>query len=56
MQQHIGIAVTDKLSVMRHIDAAQPQRPTGLGTVRVFANSNPQIARGANSQFVAGKT
>jgi hypothetical protein len=37
VQQHIGIAVADKLSVMRHIDASQPQRAAGGGAVRVFA-------------------
>jgi hypothetical protein len=54
MQQHVGVAVTDKLSVMRYIDASEPQRTAGRGAVRVFAKSNPQIARGMNSQFGAG--
>jgi hypothetical protein len=51
MQQDIGIAVTDKLSVMRHIDASKTQRSARGGAMRVVANSNPQIARGANSRF-----
>ena len=49
MQQHVGVAVADKLPVVRHIDSAQPQRPAGRGAVRVFAKSDPQIARDANS-------
>jgi hypothetical protein len=51
VQQDIGVAMADKLSVMRHVDSPQPQRPAGGGAVRVFADSNPQIARGANSRL-----
>jgi hypothetical protein len=54
VEQHIRIAVTDKLSVVGHIDAAQPQRPAGSSAVRIFANANAQIARGANSHTVQG--
>ena len=45
VQQHVGVAVADKLPVVRHVDAAQPQRPARRRAVRVFANSNPQVAR-----------
>ena len=49
VQQHVGVAVADELPVVRHIDAAQPQRPARRRAMRVFANSNPQVARGAIS-------
>ena len=40
VEQDIGIAVTDKLSVVRHIDTTEPQRPAGGCAVRIFAKSN----------------
>ena len=49
MEQYIGIAMADKLSVVGHIDTAQPQRPAGGCAVRIFAEANAQIARGGNS-------
>ena len=49
MQQHVGVAVADELPVVRHVDAAQPQRPARRGAVRVFADADPQVARGAVS-------
>jgi hypothetical protein len=45
VQQHIGVAVPDKLSVVRHVDAADPQRPTRRRAMRVLANTDPQVAR-----------
>ena len=50
MQQHVGIAVADQLQVTGHVDAAQPQRPARLAAMRVFADPDPQIARGDISQ------
>ena len=41
MQQHVGVAVTDKLSVVRHVDTPEPQRSAGSGAVRVFAKTDP---------------
>src|SRR5262245_36869059 len=42
--------MTNKLSVVGHVDTSQPQRPAGSSAVRIFANANAQIARGANSE------
>ena len=53
MQQHVGVAVADELPVVRHIDAAQPQRPARLRAMTVFAESNPQLARGCVSSNCA---
>jgi hypothetical protein len=50
MQQHVGVAVSDKLSVVRHVDAAEPERPARRGAMRVLANSNPQVTRGGVSK------
>jgi hypothetical protein len=49
MQQHVGIAVADELSVVRHVDAPKSQRSARRCAVRVFSNSNPQVARDAIS-------
>jgi hypothetical protein len=54
VEEHVGIAVTDKLSVMGHIDTAQPLRPAGGCAVRIFADANTEIARGGGSQTVPG--
>ena len=41
VQQYVGVAVTDGMSIVRNVDAAQPQRPTRRQAVRIMANSNP---------------
>lgn len=46
VEQHIGIAVADELPIVRHIDASESQRTARRCAVRVFPNSNPQVARG----------
>jgi hypothetical protein len=43
VQQDIRVAVPDQFSIVRHIDAAQPQRASRLGTVRIFADAYPQV-------------
>ncbi len=50
VQQHVGVAMTDKLPVVRHVDATQAQWAARDRTVRIFAESNTQVARGATSQ------
>ena len=39
------VAVTDQLPIVRHVDAAQPQRPARLRAMTVFTESDPQLAR-----------
>jgi hypothetical protein len=45
VQQDVGITVAHELTVVRHIDATESQRPTRRRAVRVFPNSDPQGAR-----------
>ena len=45
VEQHVGVAVADQLPVVRHVDAAQPQRPARLRAMSVLAESDPQLAR-----------
>jgi hypothetical protein len=42
VQQRVGIAVADELVVVRHVDAAQTQRPAWFRAMAVFTNSDPQ--------------
>jgi hypothetical protein len=43
MQQHVRIAVTHQVAVVWHLDAADAQRATQLGAMRILTQSNPQI-------------
>ena len=45
MKQYIGITVADELTIVRHIDAADPQGAAGRGAVRVFAKSDAEGGR-----------
>jgi hypothetical protein len=49
VEEYVGIAVTDKLPVVRHIDAAQPQWSAGGSAVGVFADANSEVARSGYS-------
>jgi hypothetical protein len=44
MQQHVGVAMADELPIVRHVDAADPQRPAGLRAMTILPESNPQLA------------
>ena len=41
MEQHVGVAVADEVPIVRHVDAAQPQRSAGRGAVGVLSKSDP---------------
>ncbi len=45
VQQHVGVTVPNELPVVRHLDAAEPQRSARLEAVRVFADSDAKASR-----------
>ena len=48
MQQHVGVAVADRLPVVRDVDAAQPQRPARREPMRVVSDSDAEVCRGTS--------
>jgi hypothetical protein len=56
VQQNVGIAMADKLPVVRHVDAAQSQRSARRGAMRVFANADSQIRSGVSWGSAQGVT
>ena len=45
MQQHVGIAVTDQMPVVRDLDSSQPQRPTAGKPMGVVADAHSKAWR-----------
>ena len=45
MQQHIGIAMADRVSVMGNFDAADPKWSARREPVSIVANANPLVRR-----------
>ena len=50
VQQDVGVAVAEQMAVVRHVDAAQPQRSAGGGAVRVFAESDAEVGHGGRAR------
>ena len=48
------VAVADQLPVVRHVDAAQPQRPARLRAMAILTESDPQLARHATPGSTVG--
>ena len=49
MQQHVGVAVADRLPVVGNVDPAQPQRPARPQPMRIVSDSNSHSVRGVVS-------
>ncbi len=45
VQQHIRVAVAHRVSIMRDLDATDPERSTLSKAVRIVANANPLVRR-----------
>jgi len=45
MQQHIGIAVADRVSIMSYLDAANSKRSALGESMSIVANANPLVRR-----------
>ena len=46
VQQHVAVAVADRLPIVGNADAADAQRPARPKSVRVVSDSNPHGVRG----------
>ncbi len=46
VEEHVGIAVSDELARVGHVDATEAQGAAGGGSVRVFAEADSQVTRG----------
>jgi hypothetical protein len=40
MEQHISVAMPQRVAIVRQIDAAETQRAAGRGAMRILAKSN----------------
>jgi len=49
MQEHVGVAVTDRLAIMRNVDSAQAQRPARRKPMCVVPNAYPHVEKGIPS-------
>jgi len=44
MEQHIGIAVSERMLIVRDIDAAEPQGSAGPQAMGIFAQANSKAS------------
>jgi hypothetical protein len=45
VEQHVAVAMANQLLIVRHIDAAQPQRSARFRAMTVLSKTNPQLGR-----------